>query len=358
MLHSSYDLRVYYSCVEPWFRGEQVYGVVPSSDYPPASFAILQPLTWIPLQTARWFWLVSTLALLVWISAHFVKESCSSNTLQRTFVLLWPWSTYGTLQTLGEGNLGNHAMMMAFAALYLSEGGLASRSRSVVVVALFLVSLAKPTVSAPFLLLAAIRQRSVAIFVGVVLAYGGLTVYATSCQEGSTKEILVDWMQSEEGLGYGTSGYVSGGYLHLSHLLYELGTHVLHLPIALALLLLAALWMQRYRDSDFWPMVGVVAVFARLFVYHASEDDLLILLPLVSLFRTTNLEHHTPRQRCIAEILVVLTLAGILAPGHLHNMRNQTLGQLFLAAQFTIWISDLVFLGLLCRTSAKRRQEE
>jgi len=57
------------------------------------------------------------------------------------------------------------------------------------------------------------------------------------------------------------------------------------LPSSLLLLVLLGLWIRWHRRSDPWLLFGVTAIVARLWTDHQLFDDLLILVPLVTLFR-------------------------------------------------------------------------
>jgi hypothetical protein len=60
---SAVDLKYRHNEVAQWFAGNPVYGVVDGAVYPPASHAILWPfIGWVPLDTARLIWAVTTVA--------------------------------------------------------------------------------------------------------------------------------------------------------------------------------------------------------------------------------------------------------------------------------------------------------
>lgn len=89
------DLKQRYEDVFFWFRGFQIYGVIKTAAYPPASYALLWPLLgWLSLPMARCFWAVVSIGSLVWLSAIFRKESKAASRLERTFITLIPFSMY------------------------------------------------------------------------------------------------------------------------------------------------------------------------------------------------------------------------------------------------------------------------
>jgi hypothetical protein len=44
-------------------------------------------------------------------------------------------------------------------------------------------------------------------------------------------------------------------------------------------------WSWRHREADAWTQIGVAAIVARLWAYHRLYDDLLLILPLIALYR-------------------------------------------------------------------------
>ena len=72
----SADLRSRYGEVQAWFAGKPIYGELEAVGYPPASYPMLWLLLgWSSLPTAKFFWAVTVLAMLLWLSYLVVRES-------------------------------------------------------------------------------------------------------------------------------------------------------------------------------------------------------------------------------------------------------------------------------------------
>ncbi|NLX35075.1 MAG: hypothetical protein GXY68_00115, partial [Chloroflexi bacterium] len=80
----------------------------------------------------------------------------------------------------------------------------------------------------------------------------------------------------------------------------------------------------------------------RLWAYHRWYDDLLLLLPLLALWRLAR-QASSVRWRVAAGALCALTLASTLAPGGLYLLTGGWRSA-YLAAQVAIWLADLALL--------------
>lgn len=55
--------------------------------------------------------------------------------------------------------------------------------------------------------------------------------------------------------------------------------------VSLGILLIFGLWVSQNRHVDFWVLMGIGAIVARMWTYHMMYDDLIIVLPMIALFR-------------------------------------------------------------------------
>ena len=100
----------------------------------------------------------------------------------------------------------------------------------------------------------------------------------------------------------------------------------------------------------------MAAVVSRLWVYHRWYDDLLILLPRVTLFRIVKQGPSFDGSRIPAGLLLIITLLTMMAPGGLYllplpwNMR-------YVGFQAAVWLLMLMFL-LIHGYREKRYMEE
>ena len=88
--------------------------------------------------------------------------------------------------------------------------------------------------------------------------------------------------------------------------------------------------------------VAVAALAARFWTYHRVYDDVLILLPMVALFRIVKSEQST-RSAWTAGALLAITLASMLVPGSLLQAPPPW-DSIIATERATVWIMVLIFL--------------
>jgi hypothetical protein len=76
-------------------------------------------------------------------------------------------------------------------------------------------------------------------------------------------------------------------------------------------------WTYCHHHRDFWLLLGVAALVARIWTYHGLYDDLLILLPALTLFRMVKRGPSADGSDMAAGVLLALTWLGALAPARL-----------------------------------------
>ena len=126
-------------------------------------------------------------------------------------------------------------------------------------------------------------------------------------------------------------------------LLATLGLKAWIIPATLFIVALQGLWTFRYRNGDIWLLVGVAAIVARFWAYHRWFDDLLILLPMVALFRIAHRGPSANGRDVVAGVLLAITFLSTLAPGGLY-LFPPPWNSLYAVGQSVIWIIALIFL--------------
>lgn len=369
--------------VRDWFRGRLVYDTSGSGVYPPATYSLLAPVL-LPQgrRTAKISWLLGSAAALVWLARQLQLHSLAEQGCEKMFLVLMPFSFYSTWSALGVGQLVPFVLPLLVTSVWLVTRP-QPRERQGWLAALGMVlALVQPTLSAPFFwlfLFCSPRWKPAFLVVGLYLA---LTAIACPFQAGlfdaapgtvpitkpdGTKQTPIpmppeqalavrrEWgwrswvtgslkvirrwsFRANHGSFYGAT---SGGKGTLHDLFARLGLRRLNWMGSLLALTLLGAWIGRYRHQDLWLLLGVTAIVARLWTYHRQYDDLLLLLPLITLFRITKLPCYTNVVRSCAAALFVGNWLLLLAPG-LHTI----FGSNGLAPQFQVLIW-LVTLGWL-----------
>ena len=327
------DLKLRHNEVIRWFAGKSVYGELKTSVYPPATNVMLWPfLGWLSITTVRWFWAATTVGMVVWLACLVVWESKADTAQERAFMALVPLSMYATGATIGNGQLTIHLVLFLVLGLLLLYSQPLGWRKELLGGVLFLWTLAKPTVSAPFFWIIFFNRTRTAWL--IALAYGGLTLFAASFQEASLSVLLRDWMTNR--------GQGLHGESNLQVWLASLGLKEWALPAALLALASLGFWTYRHRHVDLWLLMGVSALVARVWTYHGWYDDLLVLLPMVALFRIAK-EKTSEGSALLAGVLFAITWLAMLAPGGLYLFPSPW-NRVYTTGQVLVWFMVLVFL--------------
>jgi hypothetical protein len=378
------DVKNRFAETRAWFRGQNVYAIYPDAVYPPASYALLgivfNRLRW---KIAQLVWYLLSLASVGVLSWQVVRYSLAQTRLERVFLGLMPFAFYATGAALGNGQLVVFVLPLVLSALLrLTQPRLTNRDIWLGSVAM-LFALVQPTIAAPFfwlVLLVVPRLKPAVLVVGMYLA---LTAFAVPFQIGAIipekpaakpktaaaaatpkptptpepeptpedvsppdalqtdgpVQILNTWSGRATHGAY--HGSLKGGYASVHDLLAALGLANWNWPASLAILFLLGAWVFRNRQADLWLLLGVTAIVARLWTYHRWYDDLLLIIPLISLFRLIKLPGSSPRTKLLAAGLFFWIWLFLLAPGVLYTLRSP---DILVGIQITGWMVALLFL--------------
>ncbi len=341
------DLKYRYDEVHSWLAGKRDPG-----PYPPATYVMLCPLLgWLAFTPAKWLWAATTVAALGWLVYLIVQESGADTPLERVFVALMPLAMYATGATIGNGQLIIHLLPVLVAGLLLLRRGQCRWRNELLAAALVLMALVKPNVSVPFLWIVLfvpgrLRLRPALL---VSLGYLALTFFAILFKE---TELLPQGTKFSpplheplRGLTQSTTWAPGDRYSDLPVLLVTLGLQKLILPVTLLVLAAQGLWTFRHRNGDVWILLGVAAIVARFWTYHRWYDDLLILLPMIALFRIAKQKPsvNTNGREVVSGLLLAITLLATLAPGGLY-LFPPPWNSLYAVGQSVIWVIVLIFL--------------
>ena len=345
------DLKQRYGEVQFWFNGKPVYGIVKTATYPPATYALLWPfLGWLTITQTRWLWAATTMLALGWLIRLFLKESFAKTNLERIFVALIPLSIYGTGATIGNGQLMVHLLPCLVAALLLFARGKGLWRYDLLASCFLIFALAKPSVSAAFFWIVLFYRHRLRPALLVVCGYVGLTLLAGAFQELNLFELIHRWIIcSREALAFSAVKF-SNSNLHSWSAYFGLEEWY---PVGSLLILIAlGVWTYFYRKADLWLLIGVTALVARFYTYHGWYDDVLVTLPVITLFRIAKSGKLKEKYNLAAGLLLSMTLLFLVAPGGLYLFPSPW-NLLYVQAQTFIWMTVLIFLLFYARQEKK-----
>jgi hypothetical protein len=346
------DLKQRYTEINAWYSGKKVYEELGTAVYPPASYAILWPfmgsLSWT---AARYAWAITTLMGMAWLVYLSIRSSLAETSLERVFIALVPLSIYSTGAAIGNGQPLLHLLPALVAAILLLEQG-TSLLRDFAASALFIFALVKPNVAAPFFWIVIVRPGRWRPALFVLTGYLGLTLLAASYQPDTAFGVIRDWTRraesgvedTREGVRRAEAGLDQSDASVMKEKPTWIGaaTPDLNRYVSILILLGSGFWFYKYRRADLWLLLGVGAFVARFWTYHRWYDDIVLLLPAITLFRIGR-QHQEKRVSLISEALLALVTLSLLAPGGLYVLHGMWKA-VYLKAQMLIWISVLLFL--------------
>jgi hypothetical protein len=345
------DLRLLHRLVRDWFAGRPIYSFARDAIHPPATYVLLWPLLgWLEVTAARWLWAATTIAALGWLSFLSVRESGARNRQERALAALMVLSAYATGAAIGNGQLIIHILPMLVAGLLLLRRPEPSWRSDLLAGALVLFTLIKPSISAPFFWIVLFAGNSLRPALVAASGYAALTFLALSFQPGDFTAHLRD-LAARSGAVAIEPGQGNVNNLHIWMGSAGMGEWLM--PASLLVLLITGVWVYRHRRVDLWLLMGVTAYVARLWTYHRWYDDLLILLPMIALFRLASHSPDRPGGDMLAGALLAVTILAMLAPGGLF-LFPAPWNAWYVGAQLGIWVLGLIFLAVQARRERRR----
>ena len=338
------DLKLRHAEVARWFAREPVYPVLPDAVYPPASYALLWPaLGWSSIDVARWTWAVVSAASLAALSWLLVATSGAKRWDLKLLVAVLPLSLNATGVGIGGGQLSATALLLAVGAARVVERTSGRWRGDLAGAMLLAASLIKPTVTAPFVCLALTSRRGRRVLAIAAILYASLTAVAVAFQPAPIGSLARSWIANAQRItpqGYGT----------LHSWLGAIGLEAWSLWASAVAIAGLGLWLATHRYADWWIRVGVVGLVARFWAHHRIQDDVLICLPMVALFRIAQQGPRTAgdRRDIGAGVLLALTIAVMMIPARF-SLVSSPFVPLYNAVHAIVWI---VLLWFLIRVSA------
>ena len=387
------DLRLRRREVLSWFTGKVVYGRISDAVYPPASYLMLWPFVAVfSFPISRLVWALMTVCVLAALASLLGRWSRAETREERRLLALSMLAAYPVGATISNGQLGIFVLFCLTVSLTLLARAERTLRRDLAITGLFLVALVKPSLSAHFFWLLLFLRGGLRPAIMVVVGYALLTVAAASFQDRGPVTLMRTWVdrgvagstwgatqghgriQLEDasgadagkgGQGAGRQGQGAGKQnqgagkqerervlrihnINLHSVLTSLGLRQwMTRGSVLALLLLGA-WVWHNRGAPLWSVMGVTALVSRFSGYHAWYDDVLVLIPLVALFRLTRVDEGRPqRSRTTAGLLFTAMVASLLAPGGVYSLPHPWSNG-YVVLQAALWLFVLGYLALHC----------
>jgi hypothetical protein len=337
------DLRIIYESVDLWFKGEALSEII----HLPATYAIIWPLTgWLSFESARWLWAALYAVSIVWLFRIVLAETGIKNREESLFAALFILSIYPTGITIGNGQVILFLLPCILTAVLMESERDISIIKDVILSLLFLFSSLKITVTAPFFLIALITQRAIRPLAIAACGYLILTYIAISYRDVGLVETLQIWLHDSP------AAALRGGYANIHIWLKYFGLERLMFPASFVIIAAFSVWLFKFRKIDIWIQLGVAAIVARIWTYHRLYDDILIIIPMITIFRITRTRRFSENESLAADFLLLISWLGLLSPGTFLQLQPP-LGTIFRTGQTFIWLSMLVFL-LYCSYKGRR----
>ncbi len=340
------DLHLRYREVFFWFQGESVDWRW-TAVYPPASMVMLWPLLgWGSWPLVRWIWLLTTAAALAWLGWFAGKEAGARGPWEKTLIALIPLATYTVRAAMVNGQLGLHLLPPLLGGVILLERSPVGWKRDVTVAGLFVLALVKPTIAVPFVLILLFAKRPVRPVLLLSTGYAALTVLACRFQSDSMITLIAQWYRRANGVIVRKAG--SATHINIHSWLDALGLQGLVLPASLLILALLAGLLWTYRRSDVWLRLGLAAIVARIWSMHHRYDDVLLLVPLIALFRIASGWRAGTRKELGALLMTALLWMSLMVPARFF-MEGPRMRAVTDSALTIIWLGTFTYLAFRAR---------
>ena len=366
------DLKLRFRETTRWFNSKPVYGVRPDAVYPPASYLLFKPfIDYGSLAVARWIWAVVTLISLFVLCRSFARESGAEGAIEKRFITLLPLALYPVGATIGNGQVGLLIAMCMLIAIPMLREERRSLSRDGLIALLMLLALIKPSLSAFFFLIVFFAPGGWRPATITVVLYTVATYLASLPQKPGPYRLLVEWKnRSKAGTIYGAR-FGEGAIIdpervphhlpppaqeriaeqmergvviksvNLHSLISYFGSPKWSMLGSTILLAFFAAWMFYRRKASVWTLAGVTGIVAIFSGYHAWYDHVILVFPLLILFRLARVERSTS-----SGVLFALLSLSLLAPGGVYAFPKDMVmwSNTYVVLQTVVFLAVLVHL--------------
>jgi hypothetical protein len=169
-----------------------------------------------------------------------------------------------------------------------------------------------------------------------------LTLVAQSFYPESARQLWNQWFERGR-------VQVGQGYGNLLVVFSDLGLKRWGMPVSVAAWALLGAWSWKIirvkgtrRPVDPWVLIGFTALFARLWTYHRTYDDLIVIPVIVALTRLLRSAPSSGMRR-LAGVLLVMQVVAMLAPPRYLNQTG-SFNDLVRLGEVTVWCLVFAYL--------------
>jgi hypothetical protein len=303
-------------------------------------FLLLWPIYgWLPAEGTRWLFAVTVVPVLAALVAVLLREARPASGVDRVLLAILVVTCYPTAITIGNGQITLYILLAAVAGMLLVRREPPGAIRDAVAGALFLVALIKPNVTLPLFWVIAfegrwVRPAALAIGAYLVATVASIALHGTGLD--TLSDLWSGWFQR------GEVSFANTGYGNIQVWLGDIGLHGWIFPASGLVFALHGAWSWRHRRADPWVLIGVAAIVARIWAYHRVYDDLLLVFPLIALYRLARSDDSARGAR----ILFAVAAVSLAIPITLLVERATWV-------LVTIWWAELAFLIAHARRSTR-----
>jgi hypothetical protein len=260
-------------------------------------------------------------------------------------IVLLPLATYGAGATIGNGQLIVHLMPALLGGLLLLRED-CDWKNDLAAVCLLLFAFVKPSVAIPFFWIVLFVPGRVRPACLLVAGYLMLTLFAVAINQTGPASLIQAWIEK----GTNTASWaIKYDKASIHGLMLALGRPELNTTASILLLFGSGFWVFCNRRKDIWLLIAITAFVARFWTYHGWYDDVLILLPMVALFRIARCRAENCDQSIMAGVLFAFMLLSIMAPGGRYLFPSPW-NLVYIFWQIGVWLTVLFFLITYARS--------
>lgn len=306
-----------------------IYEVTRHAQYPPSTFGILALVT-VPVSYSRMDDVWAVINILALILLAKILYQIPTQTIDKWLLIFSFLSFHSIAHGLGVGQITVLIVASTLAAIYLAKNW--NNIFSTFIVILFLTfALGKYSLLLPFGLIFLLDRDLRIPFLGAL----SINLTASHFILERVNSSIPEYIQNVIGHSAGTanSGTID---IHALLSLVNIGSPYTMLGTLTLLLLFTFIIIKNRQSLNLWDQLALAAITARLFVYHAHYDNVILIFVVIAL-----LNNYQDVKRSINPVLLSLVTLLLIVPA-----RFVDTSFFIQASQLISFIASAVFLTL------------